>query len=385
MTIFDRIYELSKKTSQALLKDKKLTELEETDLFSEEAKIHIQQNLSPDEIRKNIKILNQIDKEKDWRNVHRNIKHSKKAPKIQVYKVAASIILLISLVYAIKYQRSQRDLNSEVANTKIEIGINKATLTLDDGSHIILEKGSSYRTKKAHSNGEQLIYATENKAVSEISYNYLTIPRGGQFQIKLSDNTKIWLNSDSKLKYPVTFKKGEPRNVELVYGEAYFDVSSSKVNNNTSFKVVLQSQDVEVLGTEFNIKAYKDENYVYTTLVEGMVTVSTGNKIEYLNPGVQSILNKETKNIATSPVDVSYYISWRKGLFSFKDKPLKDIMVVLSRWYDVEVSFENTALEKVKFNGVLNKNQNISDILNGIKNTKIINAYEIKEKKITIK
>uniref|UniRef100_UPI004048C81C FecR family protein n=1 Tax=Mariniflexile sp. TaxID=1979402 RepID=UPI004048C81C len=385
MTIFDRIYNLSKKTSQALLKDKGLTELEETDLFSEEAKIHIQQNLSHEDIKNNLEILNQIDKRKDWKKVARNIKPSKKVSTVQIYKVAASIIVLVSLVYAISIQRSQKVLDSKVADTKIEIGMNKATLTLNDGSEIILEKGSSYKTKTVHSNGEQLTYATKHKAVSEISYNYLTVPRGGQFQIKLSDNTKVWLNSDSKLKYPVTFKEGEPRNVELVYGEAYFDVSSSKVNNNTSFKVVLQSQDVEVLGTEFNIKAYRDENYVYTTLVEGMVTVSTGKITEYLNPGMQSILNKETKNIIISPVDVSYNISWTKGLFSFKDKPLKDIMVVLSRWYDVEVFFENTTLEKVKFNGVLNKNQNIIDILNGIKNTNIINAYEIKDKKITIK
>tara|TARA_R110002049_G_scaffold309029_1_gene516035 strand:+ start:5806 stop:6963 length:1158 start_codon:yes stop_codon:yes gene_type:complete len=385
MTIFDRIYKLSKKTSQALLKDKKLTEIEETDLFSEEAKIHIQQNLSPEQIRKNIKILNQIDKEKDWRNVHRNIRHSKKASKIQVYKIAASIILLVSLVYAINLQLFPRGLDSEVADTKIEIGINKATLTLNDGSEIILEKGSSYKTKTVHSNGEQLIYATEHKGVSETIYNYLTVPRGGQFQIKLSDNTKVWLNSDTKLKYPVAFKEGEPRNVELVYGEAYFDVSSSTVNYNTSFKVVSQMQDVEVLGTELNIKAYQDEHYVYTTLVEGLVTVSTENTTKSLNPGIQSILNKETKKLVTAPVDVSYNISWIKGLFSFKDKPLKDIMLVLSRWYDVEISFEKAALENVKFNGVLSKNQSIFDILNGIKNTKIINTYEIKDKKITIK
>lgn len=385
MTIFDKIYKLSKKTSKALLKERRLTDLEETDLFSEGVKIHIQQNLSHEEIKKNLEFLNQIDKEKDWKKVSSNIKPNKKASKIQAYKIAASIILLVSLVYAISLQQSPKVINSEVADTKIEIGINKATLTLNDGSDIILEKGSTYQTKTVHSNGEQLIYETEHKSVSKTSYNYLTVPRGGQFQIKLSDNTKVWLNSDSKLKYPVAFEAGETRTVELLYGEAYFDVTSIKDNNNTSFKVVSQSQDVEVLGTEFNIKAYKDEQYIYSTLVEGLVRVSTENITKYLNSGLQSILNKETKKILITPVDVSYHTSWIKGLFSFKDKPLKDIMVVLSRWYDVEISFENRALENVKFNGVLSKNQSIFDILNGIKNTKIINAYEIKDKKITIK
>ncbi len=103
MTIFDRIYKLSKKTSKALLKDKYLTELEETDLFSEGAKIHIQQNLSNEEIKNNLEFLNQIDKQKDWKKVARNIKPSKKVPTVQIYKVAASIILLFSLVYAISY------------------------------------------------------------------------------------------------------------------------------------------------------------------------------------------------------------------------------------------------------------------------------------------
>ena len=382
MTIFDKIYALSNKMSQALLKGKSLTDLEETDLFSKKAKSRILKNLSDDKINEHIKLLRNLDKDKDWKKVLGNIKPRKKLPTFQFY-AAASIILLVSIAY-IGIVHHSKKIDSKIVDIQIEVGVNKATLTLNDGSDVILEKGNVYKTENITSNGEQLVYAEKKNAVSKINYNYLTVPRGGQFQIKLSDGSEVWLNSDSKLKYPVTFAHGETRVVELLYGEAYFDISSSTAHNGAKFKVRTQMQEVEVLGTEFNIKAYRDENHIYTTLVEGKVSVTTKHLTERLSPGEQSIFNTESKSLVTAIVDVSYDISWTKGLFSFKDKSLKEIMKVLSRWYDVEVSFENEALEKVKFNGVLNKNQTLNDILNGIKNTKFINAYDIENKKITI-
>ena len=384
MTIFDKIFALSQKTAQALLKDKSPTELEKSNLFSKEAKARILKNLSEDKTKEHIELLRKIDKDQDWKKVRDNIKPRKKTTPFRLYAAAAFIILLVSITYIITMQISQ-GFDSKMVDTQIEVGTNKATLTLTDGSNVVLEKGSIYQTENLSSNGEELIYTTDQNTTSKTDYNQLTVPRGGQFQIKLSDGTKIWLNSDSKLRYPVTFVNGENRIVELLYGEAYFDVSPSTAHNGATFKIHTQMQEVEVLGTEFNIKAYRDENHIYTTLVEGRVSISVGNKTEHLSPGEQTVLNLENGHIATTTVDVNYDISWIKGFFSFKDKPLKEIMKVLSRWYDVEVSFENITLEKVKFNGVLNKNQNIEDILTGIKNTNFINAYDIKDKKITIK
>jgi ferric-dicitrate binding protein FerR (iron transport regulator) len=382
MTVFDKIYSLSKKTTQALLKGKELTNLKETNLFSEKTKSQILKNLSEDNINTHIKLLRDIDKDKDWKKVLGNIKPHKKPPIFQLY-AAASIILLISITYISITQHSKKN-DSKMVDTQIEVGANKATLTLNNGSNVILEKGSVYQTENITSNGEQLVYTYKDNATSKTDYNYLTVPRGGQFQINLSDGSKVWLNSDSKLKYPVTFANGETRVVELLYGEAYFDVSSSAAHNGARFKVRTQMQEIEVLGTEFNIKAYRDENHIYTTLVEGKVSVTAERITERLSPGEQSVLDTKSKSLVTTIVDVSYAISWTKGVFNFKDKSLKEIMKVLSRWYDVDVSFKNKALEKVKFNGVLNKNQTINDILNGIKNTNFINAYDIEDKKITI-
>src|SRR5690606_33390781 len=147
---------------------------------------------------------------------------------------------------------------------------------------------------------------------------YLTIPRGGQFNVVLSDGTEVWLNSDTQLKYPVNFVEGQDREVELVFGEAYFDVSPSTEHGGSKFKVMNNAQEVEVLGTEFNIKAYRDDINVYTTLVEGKVVVGNGDLKQYLTPNQLSHLNLENNSIKVRVVDVNVETSWKKGIFTFK-------------------------------------------------------------------
>ncbi|MDD7888010.1 FecR family protein [Flavivirga sp. 57AJ16] len=304
------------------------------------------------------------------------------------YGVAASLILFIAFNFVFN-KNNKLITNSEsqptIVNNNIKIGTDKATLTLEDGTNVILEKGQNYTANNIESNGEDIIYKSTNAPKSKIAYNYLTIPRGGQYHIVLADGTEVWLNSESKLKYPASFVDGKTRRVELVYGEAYFDVSPSTNHNGSKFKVLSGIQEVEVLGTEFNIKAYKDENLIYTTLVEGKVSVDNTNGTELLKPNEQSVLNKENKDILITEVDVQSEVAWKKGLFSFKNKSLKDIMKVLSRWYDVDVVFVDKTLEDVQFKGVLSKNQNIEEILILIKNTNFINAYEINNNTITIR
>jgi ferric-dicitrate binding protein FerR (iron transport regulator) len=271
------------------------------------------------------------------------------------------------------------------SNSKIETGTDKATLTLENGSVVALEKGSTYQTNNVSSNGEKIVYEAKTKKPNKITYNFLTIPRGGQFQLVLADGTEVWLNSDSQLKYPVSFKEGETREVELVYGEAYFDVSPSTEHKGSKFKVINQFQEVEVVGTEFNIKAYKDESNIYTTLVEGKVIIDNGIAIQELKPKQQLNINLKNNTIALSSVDVYSVISWKKGLFSFKGRPLNEIMRVLSRWYDVDVVFSDPEIQKIKFNGVLSKKQSIEEILTTIKETQFIKDYDITDKKITIR
>lgn len=343
-------------------------------------------------IRENYQIhivINSIDEEIALKKVKNAIKRNERPVKFfqqKILKFAASIVILIALSsYFLTQDFKTENDASNILNNTIKIGSDKAILTLENGHNIILEKGKKYNSKNAESNGENIIYKGNTGSKAKINYHYLTIPRGGQYHLKLTDASEIWLNSESKLKYPTSFTKGEERAVELLYGEAYFIVSPSDENNGTKFKVKTGIQRIEVLGTQFNIKAYEDETSIYTTLIEGKVSIDNTIKIELLKPNQQSVINRANRKIKITNIDVSSEIAWVYGDFIFNRKPLKDIMKVLSRWYDIEVEFEDKEMENIKFFGELSRYQSIEDILKLIKTTNTINSYEINNGKILIK
>ena len=320
------------------------------------------------------------------KKVQNNKKTTLKKKSSWKYAVAAVFIGFITISYIFRTNNilnTPQDDTLEIVNTIVP-GTDKATLTLEDGSLMVLEQGASFKTKNANSNGQEIVYKNVKSKASAIKYNYLTIPRGGQYFVKLSDGTQVYLNSESQLKYPVHFIEGQTRKVELVYGEAYFDVSPSTEHKGAKFKVINNTQEVEVLGTEFNIKAYKDDPNIYTTLVEGKVVVANNDSKQSLVPNQQFKLNTETNNFSVTKVDVKEFISWKDGVFQFVNKPLKDIMKVLSRWYDVDIIFENKALESIEFIGTINKNLSIEEVLSIMKSFSIKN-YEIKGKTLILK
>ena len=330
------------------------------------------------------KLLNYIAGEKRKRN--RKIATS-------FFKYAAIALLFVGLGYLYTH-RDEFDRQPEVESTEnstietntmqISVGSDKASLTLEDGLVIQLEKGKKVQTENSTSNGEQIVYGSQKNSKDVVAYNFLTVPRGGQFQIKLADGTLVWLNSDSKLKYPVAFAKGKTRQVELLYGEAYFDVSPSTNHKGAKFKVLHRSQTIEVLGTEFNVKAYKEEMNIYTTLVRGKVSVSIEKDKSILVPGQQSDLDLENSKLTKKKADVGNEIIWMKGIFSFKDMPLDDIARVVSRWYDVDILFAEPELKNKKYNGLFRKDEPLEDILESILNTKTIKRYDIEGKTVSI-
>lgn len=305
-------------------------------------------------------------------------------------KYAAAILIVFSTGYfLVNKEMTKKNPYAIKINNNIPIGTDKASLTLEDGSIIELEKGKEYSQVNAKSDGEKIVYTAssieKNKRVKEkIAFNYLTIPRGGEFFVELADGTKVWLNSETQIKYPTKFVKGEIRKVELLYGEAYFEVSPSDLHNGDKFNVISEGQEIEVLGTQFNIKAYKDEDAIKTTLVEGKIALKTDNTNEILLPSQQSIYDKTNKEVVFNNVDVYNEISWRHGEFNFNNKTLDEIMIVLSRWYDVEIEVQNKENQKFKYNGTLGKNQNIEIILLTLKNTNNL-KYKITNDKIIIK
>ncbi|KAB1067730.1 FecR family protein [Tamlana haliotis] len=382
MINFNKIILLSKQIAASLLKDEKVESLEPLDLFSQEEKDNILKRLTDNtEIESRLQSKIEIDKKKDWESLKSKLHVPKKTYYWQ-YATAASIALIVALTFLLN--NNDDDYTEPVlVDTKIEIGTDKAVLTLADGTTVLLDSTNVYQGKNVKGNGKEVIYEIAEQNIDELEFNYLTVPRGGQYHVKLSDGTEVWLNSESQLKYPVSFIRGNPREVELVYGEAYFEVSKSSKHNGDAFTLKTNAQSLTVLGTIFNVKAYKDETEIITTLVEGSVSVSNTINEVILKPKQQSKLTQANNDFEIATVEVEDYISWHRGVFSFANKPLKDIMKVLSRWYDVGILIANEDMENIAFTGVLNKQQSIENILEIIKSTNNMN-YKIENEYIII-
>lgn len=327
-----------------------------------------------------------VDSDRAWLKIERRLNRKK----YRVWRYAAAAAVAGIIVSAFLFNKSLRDpwnagTTAEVVQFDLGIGTDKAVLTLTDGREVALGQGDAQNLAHASTDGKEIVYRTTYapKTVRP-EFNYLTVPKGGQFSVALSDGTQVWLNSESKLKYPVAFILGDTREVELLYGEAYFEVSPSGEHQGSKFKVVTGAQEVTVLGTQFNIKAYRDEPAIWTTLVEGSIEVEVGEQRRTLDPREQSRVQAGSNQIEVANVDVYSATSWKKGIFSFNDMSLGEIMKVLARWYDIEVIFNRPRLKDNTFTGVLRKNQHIEIILESIKTTTNMN-YEIKEKTVIFK
>ena len=334
--------------------------------------------------------MTKYDLQKAKSKIHKRIRLIEKRNKLERYKkiaFAASIILLVGISLFNQFYFNE----TTIIRDPIVIGTDKAVLTLENGDQVILEKGQKFQNKTVNSDGKELSYSIKNRSSSnfkneKIASNFLTIPRGGQFSLNLEDGTKVLLNSDSKIKYPVKFIKGKNRQVELLYGEAFFDVSSSQNNDGSEFIVSTKTQKINVLGTKFNIKAYNEDNIITTTLVEGKVKVENGENQILLFPNQQSKVDSNSPDIGVSEVDVFQQISWINGLFSFNDTSLEDIMHTLSRWYDSEFIFKSANQKNFIFSGILERTKSIEDILFIIEKTSSSNEinFEVNNKTIII-
>ncbi len=240
-------------------------------------------------------------------------------------------------------------------------GSNRATLTLADGRTFNLDEA---QTGIIVGVGE-ITYADGNLPVTRLGGTeesltpetlVLTTPKGGTYQVTLPDGSQVWLNANSTLRYPVRFV-GSERSVFLD-GEAYFDVSAQK----RPFKVTTKDQEIEVLGTGFNIAAYPDDHETRTTLVEGRVKVSVaGNpRIFTLTPGQQAMTRGMVAEIRT--VDTSQHVAWKSGHFSFNGTLLPDAMRQLGRWYDVEIQYEGEA-PQLPFYGKISRKSTLNEVL----------------------
>jgi transmembrane sensor len=278
------------------------------------------------------------------------------------FAAAAIIIGIIATSIYFLTRNTQTPANLNIALTDIPPGRDAAILTLADGRQIILD--STQGTITNH-NGIQIInlagrltYEGETPS-GETVYNTVTTARGNQYQLQLEDGTKVWLNSASSLRYPIAFK-GEERTVELT-GEGYFEVARNKAK---PFRVKTASQEIQVLGTHFNISSYGDEETIQTTLIEGSVKITEKGASLVLKPGQQALSGNTGMELITD-VDLDKVTAWKTGWFDFDASDLKTIMRQVSRWYDVEVIYQGKPTSE-KFGGRINKNVPLSRVLKSL-------------------
>lgn len=329
---------------------------------------------------------NGIDSQAAWNEIKEQTDKSSSKPLKWIRlaaSVAASLALLLGIVFTyqeIKKETEQVGIVEEI----IEPGTSKATLILGDGKRYDLSKGQKVSIKEGNaqieSEGTSIAYTPMEEATEE-SFNTLVIPNGGEFYVELSDGTKVWLNAGTTFKYPTNFI-GKNRIVELS-GEAYLQVAR---NESLPFLVKSGGQTIQVLGTEFNISAYPDDDRVVTTLVEGKVRVSTDNKgsEQVLLPNHQSIMLKTTGALSQREIDPQHYVSWRSGNFYFQDNTLEEIMKVLARWYDIDVFYDNGAVRNVKFTGGFKKYDDFEKVQQLIEKTNEV-KFKISGKAVIIK
>ncbi|HEY6504480.1 MAG TPA: FecR domain-containing protein [Chitinophagaceae bacterium] len=286
-------------------------------------------------------------------------------------RIAAAVIFAIG-VFSIYYSLSRPGTDKqEIAETEkistddIGPGGNKAILTLADGSTVDLTTAVNDTIAKQGNTSivrvtdGQLTYKSFNEKPTNALYNSIATPRGGQYQLTLSDGSRVWLNAASSLHFPVVFT-GTERLVEVT-GEAYFEVAK---NASMPFKVkIADKAEVEVLGTHFNINAYSDEPTINTTLLEGKVKV-TGlirRDSRIISPGEQAQLKSDGEIITDKLANAEQFIAWKNGTFNFDSADLEMVLRQLARWYDVDIVFEGPIPGK-KFSGEMQRNLSISQV-----------------------
>lgn len=285
---------------------------------------------------------------------------------------AASVAMLLAAsAYFWMYQRQGNAKQSAPVAKAMDIapGREGAVLTLADGSQVLLD--TVQNGVVALQGGAKAVIINGRLAyegnASSVVYNTMSTPKGRQFQLTLPDGTVAWLNAASSIRYPTLFK-GAERRVEVT-GEVYFEVAK---NARMPFKVnVNNNMDIEVLGTNFNINAYADEAMIRTTLLEGSIRVRGRNtESAVLVPGQQAQLLGETMKVAQN-ADVKQVVAWKEGFFSFRRANLAEVMRQLSRWYDIEVVYERSALPQWQFTGDIDRSLTFGEVLEGLTRNRV--------------
>jgi transmembrane sensor len=334
-----------------------------------------------------VEFLNSMDENKAWLNLHRNIPRPLPSPAVRMrfLKYAAVLTGIFMLGAAalllLKKDNSPRPV---MAGTYITEPVNpkRATLVLADGRHIELtaHPDSSIQqgqTEIINIDTSLLKYTATAAAIKPAAFNTLIVPRGGLYKVQLADGTEVWLNAETKLRYPIHFGGVTKREVFLESGEAYF-----KVKHDAALPFIVKSGgvDIAVLGTAFNVNTYT-KNHA-TTLAYGSVQLSAGIAATKLVPGEQGVYAEGV--FIKKAVDADTYTAWRNGQIVFEEAPLEEVMNSLGRQYDFTFEFTSSELKERKFGGRLRRTAQIEDVLTIIEKAGYL-TFSIQGKTIFVK
>lgn len=334
----------------------------------------------------------QREKERFLKSIHQSyVGKVRKRRIIHYWPVAASVVLFVGVFVGFALNEwSQMKADQGIAQTERIVPGVKAELILSTGERVCLAQRSEFIEGMKESGIRNDSLAGLNyvgakiqgeEIGEEIVYNTMQIPVGGFYQLKLADGTKVWLNSLTRLRFPVTFA-GEERKVYLT-GEAYFEVARDSVH---PFIVATdEGMEVKVYGTEFNVDTYR-KGTVKTTLVNGKVGIrvsATGEEVR-LSPNQMALFTKATQSIQVENVDPYGAVAWKDGKFVFEDEPIEEIMERLSRWYDVKVFYANERIKKHTFTGIITRFADISDVLHLMEETAAV-EFRIQGDTVTVK
>ncbi|MFV0554748.1 MAG: FecR family protein [Mangrovibacterium sp.] len=340
---------------------------------------------SSKDLSKRLALREQINLDEEWQALQRKMRRSKQRFISPFIKYAAAVVLILSVAVALLV-RDYRQSDSPAVELLENLHFNqKAILTLASGERV--ELGSERKKEIVLQDGVslqdsvgELVYCPIDAPAKDrpLRYNTISIPRGGEYRLRLEDGTVVYLNSESELRFPEHFA-ANCRQIELK-GEAYLKVSKDA---NRPFIVQTSHADIEVLGTAFNVSSYDSEAYSTATLVEGSIKVSSGDEATIIVPGQQARVDSEER-ISVQEVDVEKVISWTRGVFEFENDCVEDVFKTLARWYDVDFSYADEHTKDYRLTGRFRRSSDVNEVLSTIQKTNVI-AFKIQDRKIEVR
>jgi len=345
-------------------------------------------------IIKNENILNQslifdkFNKDRAWKKLYKEINITRRPLIINLIKYAAILAIIISICFTINEISERNNRQQFTQNTKVTPCTKSTIIHFSNGTVVDLTNDTS----KIIDNSENLIInkrmqkvlqikSNTNKLKDEVvKTNKIKTSIGGEYQVILPDSTKVWLNANSQLEFPSRFADKE--RIVKVKGEVYFNVANNK---NKPFIVEIENGiKLKVLGTQFNVRAYENENNVVSTLVKGSVKVIVPNNSNIiLRPGRKVVLSKKDNKLYEMKANIKEIISWKNGMFMYDNKRLEDIMIDLQRWYGLCIFYSNTHIRDKRFTLECGKDDDFEKILNYLKGTKDV-KFDVKGKVVIV-